>query len=122
MTSVGYEMELFAFVESANGAEVAAIREDIFFRIADIAQDEGAAWAVPSQLTFLSRKPQVDARKETQAAQMVQAWQSGNENPFPDVSAPRLAQLRGTIPYPPQQSREAGEPQTEANVQARQAS
>jgi MscS family membrane protein len=122
MTSVGYEMELFAFVQSANGAEVAAIREDIFFRIADIAQDEGAVWAVPSQLTFLSRKPQVDARKETQAAQMVQAWQSGNENPFPDVSAPRLAQLRGTIPYPPQQSREAGEPQTEANVQARQAS
>ena len=121
MTSVGYEVELFAFVQSTNGAEMAAIREDVFFRIADIAEAEGAVWAIPSQLTFLSRKQQVDAKKEADAEHTVQVWKGENENPFPDVSAQRLAQLRGTIAYPAQGSREDTE-QEQVKVQAQQAS
>ena len=104
MTSVGYEVELFAFVQSANGAEVSAIREDVYFRIAGIAQTEGAVWAIPSQLTLLSKRQPVDANKEAEAEHMVQAWQSNSENPFPDVSPQTLAKLRGTIPYPPERS------------------
>jgi MscS family membrane protein len=120
MTSVGYEVELFGFVQSANGAEMAAIREDVFFRIADIVEAEGAVWAIPSQLTFLSRKQQVDAKKEADAAHIVEGWQSKNDDPFPDLSAQRLAQLRGTIAYPPRRSAEDTE-QEQAKGQAQQA-
>jgi len=121
MTSVGYEVELFAFVQSTDGAEMAAIREDIFFRIADIAEAEGAVWAIPSQLTFLSKKQPVDAAKEAEARQMVQAWESENEYPFPDVSPQTLAKLRGTIAYPPERSAKAPE-QEQRKVRAQQAS
>jgi MscS family membrane protein len=121
MTSVGYEVELFSFVQSTDGAEMAAIREDIFFRIADIAEAEGAVWAIPSQLTLLSRKQPVDATKEAEARQLVQAWESDNEYPFPDVSPQTLAKLRGTIAYPPERSAKAPEPE-QRKVQAQQAS
>ena len=104
MTSVGYEVELFAFVQTTDGAEMAGIREDVFFRIADIAEAEGAVWAIPSRLTFLSKKQAIDAKKEAGAEHMVQAWQSDGESPFPDVSPETLARLRGTIAYPPERS------------------
>ena len=104
MTSVGYEVELFAFVQTTDGAEMAAIREDVFFRIADIAEAEGAVWAIPSRLTFLSTKQAIDAKKEAEAEHLVQTWQSDGESPFPDVSPQTLARLRGTIAYPPERS------------------
>ena len=56
MNSVGYEVELFVFVQSANGAEMAAIREDVFLRIAEIAEEEGAVSVIPSQLTLFSKE------------------------------------------------------------------
>lgn len=121
MTSAGYEVELFAFVQSTDGAEMAAIREDIFFRIADIAEAEGAVWAIPSRLTFLSRKQPIDATKELEARHMVEAWENGNEYPFPDVSPQTLAKLRGTIAYPPERSAKAPE-QAQQKAQAQQAS
>jgi len=120
MTSVGYEVELFAFVQTTDGAEMAAIREDVFFRIADIAEAEGAVWAIPSQLTFLSRKQAVDATREAEAKQVIQAWESQKEYPFPDVSPQTLAKLRGTIPYP--ERSEDPPKQDQAKVQAQQAS
>ena len=113
MTSVGYEVELFAFVQSANGAEVAAIREDVFFRIADIAEAEGAVWAIPSRLTLLSKKQPIETTKEADAEHIVQSWQEDSENPFPDLSAKRRAELRGTIAYPPNQQAEPEHPKAQ---------
>lgn len=121
MTSVGYEVELFAFVQSTDGAEMAAIREDIFFRIADIAEVEGAVWAIPSQLTLLSKKQPIDPMKEAEAKQIVQKWETENEYPFPDVSPQTLSKLRGTIAYPPERPAKAPE-QEQRRVQAQQAS
>jgi len=121
MTPVGYEVELFAFVQSTAWAEFAAIREDIFFRIADIAEAEGAIWAIPSQRTYLSEKRPVDAEKQAEAEHMVQAWQSETENPFPDFSPQTLARLRGTIAYPPRRTTEDTE-KAKPKRQAQQAS
>jgi MscS family membrane protein len=95
-----YEIELFAYVRSSNGSEFAAIQEDIFLRIATIAELAGAAWAVSAQVNFPSTKTLVNQEKAAQAEQTVQGWRDGNQNPFPDFTSARIAEMRGTLPYP----------------------
>jgi MscS family membrane protein len=95
-----YEIELFAYVRSNNGAEFAAIQEDIFLRIAAITELAGAPWAVSAQLNFASTKQLVNEEKAAEAERTVRGWRDGNQNPFPDFASARIAEMRGTLPYP----------------------
>lgn len=97
---VAYEIELFAYVRSSNGSEFAAIQEDIFFRIATIAELAGAAWAVSAQVNFASTKQLVNEDKAAEAERTVHGWRDGNQNPFPDFSSTRISEMRGTLPFP----------------------
>jgi MscS family membrane protein len=95
-----YHVELFAYIRSRTAAEFAAIQEDILFRIGKMVEAAGVAWAVPSQLSYRSTKPLVNSERAAEAERTVQRWQDNNENPFPDFPADRIAELRGSLPYP----------------------
>ena len=104
VTGVAYQIELFAYVKSSNGAEFAAVREDVLFRIVEIIESAGATWAIPAQTTYLSQEALVDEKKVAEAEETVRKWQSSNEIPFPDFSPAHIAEVRGTIAYPPDRS------------------
>jgi len=103
LTSTGFSVELFAYVLTSSGAEFIAIQEDILFRIAEVVESAGARWA-PSQVTNLSNDQPVDSVKLANAEQAVRAWQNSKEIPFPDFSIHHIAEIRGTLPYPPEGS------------------
>lgn len=95
-----YDIELFAYVLSSNGFDFAAIQEDIFLRIAKIAESAGAAWAVATQVNHASARQLVSEDSVATAEQTVQEWRDRNENPFPDFSSARIAEMKGTLPFP----------------------
>jgi len=99
----GFSVELFVYVLTSSGAEFTAIQEDILFRVAEVVESAGARWA-PSQVTNASKDQPVDSSKLADAEQMVHNWQTSKNIPFPDFSPVHIAEVRGTLPYPPEGS------------------
>lgn len=104
LNSTGYQIELFAYVRTSDGAEFAAIQEDILFRILDLVESIGAEWGTPTHVSYISRQPAIDEKKMSDAARTVSRWQASNEVPFPDFSAQHIAELRNTLAYPRENS------------------
>jgi len=103
LSPTGFSIELFAYVLTSSGTEFIAIQEDILFRIAEEVESAGARWA-PSQVTNPSKDRPVDSAKLADAEQAVRTWQESKEVPFPDFSFHHIADIRGTLPYPPEGS------------------
>lgn len=104
LAASGYQIELFAYVNSKDRAEFSAVQEDIFFRIVEIIESAGAPWAIPAQTTYLSHEQLVDEKKVAEAEETVEGWRSANQIPFPDFSPAHIAEVRGTLAYPPDRS------------------
>ena len=59
-----FELELWAYATTADWAAFTAIRQDVILKIAEIVEAAGTRFAAPTQLTYLSRDPYLDAEKE----------------------------------------------------------
>ncbi len=59
-----FELELWAYATTADWAAFTVIRQDIILKIAEIVEAAGTQFAAPTQLTYLSRDPGLDAEKE----------------------------------------------------------
>ncbi|MCL4854828.1 MAG: mechanosensitive ion channel family protein [Bryobacteraceae bacterium] len=57
------ELEIFAYILTADFNEFLAIQEDILLRIMDIVRDAGASFAIPSQTLYLGRDKGLDGEK-----------------------------------------------------------
>lgn len=51
-----FELELWAFVTTADWTEFTAIRQDVILKIAEIVEAAGTRFAAPTRLTYLSRE------------------------------------------------------------------
>jgi MscS family membrane protein len=95
------ELEIFAYVETAELEEFLAVREDILLRIVDIVAACGTGFAFPSQTLYLGRDRGLDRTRAEAAEARVRGWRERNEVPFPDYPPEALAALDGTLEYPP---------------------
>ncbi len=102
LTAAGVQIDLFAYVPTSDGVEFGAIQEDIFLRIIEVIESAGAVWA-PSHVMYQS-KDAIDPGKLSDAENTVQGWQQANAIPFPDFAPAHIADLRGTLSYPPEGS------------------
>ena len=59
-----FELELWAYVTTADWVAFTAIRQDVILKIAEIVEAAGTRLAAPTQLTYLSRDPYLGAEKE----------------------------------------------------------
>jgi MscS family membrane protein len=84
--------------------EFFAIREDVFLRIDDIVEEAGSGYAFPSQTLYMTRDEGLDRERSEAAVQEVQAWRHSGKLPFPRLAAARMAELGGTLDYPPRGS------------------
>jgi len=96
------ELEIFAYVLTADFGEFLAIQEDILLRIMDIVKDAGAVFAIPSQTLYLGRDTGLDREKSSAAIKAVDEWRSTNSLPFPDFGPDDIFDKR--IEYPPRES------------------
>ena len=55
-----FELELWAFVTTADWTEFTAVRQDVILKIAEIVEAAGTRFAAPTQLTYLAEDAAVD--------------------------------------------------------------
>jgi MscS family membrane protein len=95
------DLEIFAYVLTADYSEFLAIREDIYLRIMDIVAASGTGFAFPSQTTYLARDSGLDQARARAAEAEVRAWRERGDLCLPEFPPERVAQVRGTLDYPP---------------------
>jgi MscS family membrane protein len=78
-----FQLELFAYGLIGDWAQFTIIRQDVILKIAEIVEASGTRFAAPTQLTYLSRDPGVDAEKTTEAARHVAEVRASDIFRFP---------------------------------------
>ena len=81
--------------------EFYAVREDVFLRIDDLVERSGVGYAFPSQTLYLAQDRVPDQERGAAAEREVNAWRSENRMPFPVLDEQTIADLEGTLDYPP---------------------
>ena len=95
------DLEIFAYVPTANYDEFLAVREDIYLRIMDIVAQSGTSLAFPSQTTYTASDSGIDEAKRAAAEARVREWREAGTLYMPDFPAETVSALDGTIRYPP---------------------
>lgn len=97
--SSSLDLEIFAYIRTADVNEFMAVREDIFLRLMDIVGNSGTGFAFPSQTVYDGRDG-IDATKTAAAEAQVAAWRAQNDLWLPTPPHTQLAALQGTLEYP----------------------
>jgi MscS family membrane protein len=63
-----FELELWAFVATADWTEFTAVRQDVILKIAEIVEAAGTQFAAPTQLTYVTNVADVDTQKTDDVA------------------------------------------------------
>jgi len=98
------DLEIFAYVLTADYDEFLAIQEDIYLRIMDIVEQSGTGFAFPSQTTYLARDQGLDGARREAAEAQVAAWRRAGALHLPDFPPEAVTALKATLDYPPQGS------------------
>ena len=100
------DVEIYAYVRTADFNEFLGVREDLFLRIMDVVAASGTGFAFPSQTNYASDHGLDDARARLAEAE-VERWRADGDLPLPDFPADRVTRLRDTLDYPPRGSAQA---------------
>ncbi|WP_181418416.1 mechanosensitive ion channel family protein [Phyllobacterium leguminum] len=98
------DIEIFAYIKTADNAEFLAIREDILLHIMKIVDDAGVQFAFPSSVQYGLDDLPLDKAKQAEAEKRVAAWRRAEKLPFPDLPEEDKARLSDTLAYPPEGS------------------
>ena len=100
------DIEVLAYVNTADWSEFLGIREDIFLRIMDIIEASGTGFAFPSQTLYMGKDDGLNAERVQEVTAEVQRWREHNEVFLPNFPPNKIEELKGTLPYPPEGSPE----------------
>ena len=95
------DLDVFAYVDVTDFNEYLEIAEDLNLRIMDIVAQAGASFASPSQTTYLERGAKRDAQRARAAEVAVEAWRAQETLYLPRFPAEKIADLQGSLAYPP---------------------
>jgi MscS family membrane protein len=97
-------VEIFAYVLSADYNAYLGILEDVNLRIMDVVEEAGSGFAFPSQTTYLARDKAPDSERREAAEKQVDDWRSSDNLPFPEPDRQRRRELADSLDFPPQGS------------------
>lgn len=95
------DVEVYAYLRTADWNEFLQIREDLFLRMMDAIDRAGSAFAFPSTTTYIRSDSGLDAGRAQEVQARVDAWRDSGELPFPDLAEGRRAELEDTLDWPP---------------------
>ncbi len=91
-------LRLDAGVNTTDFQQFLAVAEDINLRILEIVAEAGAAFAGPARLLQRSGS---GGEGEDLARQTLEEWRREDRLPFPDYPPEQLAEMKGSLDYPP---------------------
>ncbi|WP_162138082.1 mechanosensitive ion channel family protein [Pararhodospirillum photometricum] len=95
------DLEMFAYVRAEDYADFLEVQEDLTLQVMDVVAASGAAFALPGQTLHLGRDTPTDPGLRETAEAQVRAWREAGSLPLPRFPDERIAELKGSIPYPP---------------------
>ena len=98
------DVEVLAYVLVTDFAAFLGIQEDLLLRVMDIIEASGTSVAFPSQTTYVVEDRGLNHARSQEASKQVQTWRERSDLPFPDFPVEKIAELDGTIEYPPADS------------------
>ncbi|BCD98723.1 mechanosensitive ion channel family protein [Marinagarivorans cellulosilyticus] len=108
-----YRIGLNAYIGTSSMPEFLAVSEDINFRLLGILESTGLQLALPQQRIVLERPDQTEGERiasiRDESEKEIQALLEQETLGFPDYSADRKAELRGSIQYPEKGCAQLGE-------------
>jgi len=96
------DLEIFAYVTTADWAEFLGVREDVFLRIMDLVEASGTGFAFPSQTLYIGKDDGLDGERARAAESEVKGWREQGELFLPDFSDEEIQRLGGGHPWPPE--------------------
>jgi MscS family membrane protein len=97
------DLEVWAYVMTADWAEFLGIREDLYLRMMDIVEQSGTGFAFPSQTAYLGKDDGLNAEKTKAAEEDVRKWREERRLPFPAMSESEIAEVNDSIKWPPEE-------------------
>jgi len=98
------DLEIFAYVRTADWNEFLGVAEDLNLRIMDRVKEAGTGFAFPSVTTYQSRDAGLDEETARRAGEQVEAWRGRRELPLPHFPEERVRELSGSLDFPPEGS------------------
>ncbi len=98
------DLDVFAYVPVTDYGEFKEIAEDLNLRIIDIVAEAGASLALPSQTTYREEGNGRDEQRARAAGDQVKEWREQNALYLPRFPQEKIAELQGSLDYPPKGS------------------
>lgn len=103
------DLEVFAYVDTADWTEFLSIREDLYLRFMDAIKEAGTGFAFPSSTTYVGRDVGLSEEETRHAEERVAAWREKGELPFPNFLDEARRRVWNTLDWPPTGSARVGE-------------
>lgn len=97
-------LEVWCYISTTSNDEFLEVKEDLLLRFMDVVNASGTGFAFPSQTIYFAKDSGVSADKASEVEDKVKKWRDASAVQLPSFTPERIAELRGTIPYPPEGS------------------
>jgi MscS family membrane protein len=98
------DIEVFAYVDTADWSEFLSIREDVYVRFMDAIKEAGTGFAFPSTTTYVGRDDGLNAEDSKRAEDRVAEWREKGELPFPHFPDEVRREVWNSLDWPPEGS------------------
>lgn len=98
------DLDVFAYVPVTDYGEFKEIAEDLNLRIIDIVAEAGSHLALPAQTMFQESGAGRDEQRARAAGDQVKEWREQNALYLPRFPQEKIAELQGSLDYPPKGS------------------
>ena len=103
-------LEVFAYIDTANYGEFLEIREDLNLRLMDVIASAGTHLAIPAQIEYQADASPLDPERKRQVEACVEEWRSRGALDLPKMPPEKIAELKDSLDYPPAGSSARKEP------------
>nr|WP_242689295.1 mechanosensitive ion channel family protein [Pedobacter sp. SYSU D00535] len=94
------KLEVYAYIKALDFDEFLEIQEDLLLRMMDVVGASGTAFALPSQLVYLSRDEELPEERKAEVEAQVEKWRAAGEIQIPKFDPDRIDELKGSLEYP----------------------
>ena len=98
------DLEVFAYLATTQYFESLEIAEDLHLRIMDLVAAAGSELAIPSYIEYKTAGTTLDEDRARATEAQVKEWQERGALYLPNFPKEKIAELRGSLDYPPKGS------------------
>jgi len=98
------DLEIFAYVQAAGYAEFYDIASDLNLRVMELVATAGTGFGVPTQIEYAFPGKPLDEQRVQAIETEVEEWKAQRALYLPDFPEEAIAELKGSLDYPPEGS------------------